>query len=145
MEKGVDRKLVIMEKKTNNIQCQRPETVPVALEDTGRMKTPCFDGSILLSVFKLQFDTVASRSGWDDEEAFGTYLGLKGPVVEIPETMPASCRNNYNCIMVALQRRFGDERKITIPDGDKVPSARGGRWISAAHIPKSKPPTGKQF
>ena len=38
-------------------------------------------------------------------------LALKGAAVEILETMPASCRNNYNDIIVALQRRFDDEHK----------------------------------
>ena len=38
-------------------------------------------------------------------------LALKGVATEILETMPASRRNNYNDLMVALQRKFGDEYK----------------------------------
>ena len=40
----------------------------------------------------------------------GWAKALKGIAAEILDTMPASCRNNYD-LMVALQRKFGDERK----------------------------------
>ena len=38
-------------------------------------------------------------------------LALKSAVAAILETMPASSRNNYNDIMVALQCRLGDKHK----------------------------------
>ena len=97
LEKIVDGKLVMMEEKINNQERQRPPPVRVGSEGNGRIKPPCFDGSSPLSVFKFQFETVASRNGWKDDE--------------ILETMPASIRNNYNDLMVALQRKFGDEPK----------------------------------
>ena len=60
MEKTVDEKLVMMEKKINNLQSQRPESVRVVSEGHARVKQPCFDGILPLSVFKLQFETVES-------------------------------------------------------------------------------------
>ena len=62
LEKTVDRKLDMMEEKINNLQSQRPEPKQVAFESTSRIKAPCFDGSSLLSAFKLQFKTLA-RNG----------------------------------------------------------------------------------
>ena len=38
-------------------------------------------------------------------------LALKGVATEILETMSANRKNNYNDLMVALQRKFGDEPK----------------------------------
>ena len=64
--KTVDGKLVIIQEKINNLQSQRPELVLIGWEGTGRINTPCFDGSSHISVFKFQFETVVSRNGWDD-------------------------------------------------------------------------------
>ena len=36
---------------------------------------------------------------------------MKRISAEILVTMPTRCRNNYNDLMVALQRKFGDEHK----------------------------------
>ena len=83
LEKAFDGKLVIMEEKINNLQSQRPKQMRVVNESTTRIKLPYFDGSSPLCVFKFQFETVASRNGWDDGAAAG-----------ILETIPTSCRNN---------------------------------------------------
>ena len=51
-------------------------------------------------VFQFQFETVANRNGWEDEEkAFELILALKGFTAEILETIPASRRNNYNDLL----------------------------------------------
>ena len=68
LESTAHRKLVMMEEKINNLHSQRPEPVRVVSERNARIKLPCFDGSSPLSVFKFQFETVASRNGWDDDE-----------------------------------------------------------------------------
>ena len=67
-EKCVEEKFVTMDEKINNLHSQRPEPVWMVTEVTGRMKTACFDGISSLSVFKFQFDTAASRNGWDEGE-----------------------------------------------------------------------------
>ena len=89
LEKDVDGKLVVMEENINNLQIRRPELVRFVSESTHRIK-PC------LSVFKFQFETVASRNGWDDDEALELIPALKGVAAEILQTMPASHTNNYN-------------------------------------------------
>ena len=43
LEKTVDGKLVLMEEEINNLQSQQPEQVRIVSEDTGRIKTACFD------------------------------------------------------------------------------------------------------
>ena len=57
-----------MEEKFNNLKSQRLKPVRVVSESTARIKPPCFDDSSSLSVFKFQFETAASRNGWDDDE-----------------------------------------------------------------------------
>ena len=69
----------MMQKKLNNLQSQRPEPARVVSEGTGRIKLPCFDDSSPQCVFKFQFETVASRNGWDDgEKALKLILALNG-------------------------------------------------------------------
>ena len=98
----------MMEEKINSLQSQRPE--PVVSEGHARIKPHCFDGSSPLSVFKFQFETVASRNEWDDnEKALELILPLKGAAAG--ESIPTSRRNNYNELMVALLRKFSDEYK----------------------------------
>ena len=60
-------------------------------------------------------------------------------------------RNNYNILMVALQRKLDDEHKrelIRCPvqkANESLPVFARVREISAAHIPERKPTTGRQF
>ena len=84
----------------------------VVSESTTRIKSPSFDGSSPLYVFKFQFKTVASRNGLNDaENAVELILALKAAAAGILESIPSSRRNNYNELMVALQRKFGYEHK----------------------------------
>ena len=102
----------MMEGKINNLQSQRHEPVQFVSEGHARIKPHCFDGSSTLSVFKFQFETVANRNGWvDDEKALELILALKSAAAEIPETIRTCRRNNYNELMLGLQRKFGDEHK----------------------------------
>ena len=122
LEKAVDGKFVMMEKKINNLQSQRPESVRVVSESIASIKLLCCDGSSPLSVFKFQFEIVASRNGWDDDEkGLELILSLKGVAAEILETIPASRRNNYNNLMMALERKFDDEHIVS--HGDKAQKA----------------------
>ena len=100
-EKTVDKKVVNLEK-----------VVDGKLESTARIKPPCFNSSSLLSVFKFQFEIAASKNGWDDDEkALELILALKAAAAGILETIPTSRRYNYNELMLALHRKFGDEHK----------------------------------
>ena len=47
----------------------------------------------------------------DKENELEPIISLISVAAEILETVSASCRNKYNELMVALQRRFGDEHK----------------------------------
>ena len=48
-------------------------------------------------MFKFQFETVANKNGWDDDEkALELFLALKGAAAEILATIPDSRRNKYN-------------------------------------------------
>ena len=80
LEKTVDGKLVMMEANISNLQSQRPE-LSISIQVPIR----------------------------ETAETDGTILALKGAAAEILKTMPVVCRNNYNELMVALQRKFSHE------------------------------------
>ena len=77
LEKAVNGKLVMMEEKINNLHSYRSESMRVINESSARIKPPYFDGSSSLSVFKFQFETVASRNELGDDESVGTNSGVK--------------------------------------------------------------------
>ncbi|XP_065356251.1 uncharacterized protein LOC135950648 [Calliphora vicina] len=107
----VDNKFLDLEMKINNIQCQ-DGPVRIISETSRRIKAPSFDGSTLFNVFKFQFDTVAVRNMWNNEEkAIELILALKGNAAVVLESVPASNRNCYDDIMEAVQRKYGGEHK----------------------------------
>ena len=131
LEKSVEGKLVMMKEKLSNLQSQRPARI--VSEGAVRVKPPCFDGNSPLSVFKFQF-------------AQKVILELKGAAAKILETTSDGSRNNYNDIMVALQRRFGEEHKRELYRMELLYRSQKanaslcnlGRKIGAAHIPGKK-------
>lgn len=100
-------KLNHLEQEFNRLQCQQ--------SGYNKSMAPSFDGSMSLSVFKYQFDTLAGRSRWDsDEKAVQLIMALKGKAAEVLETVPENCQNKYGEIMAALHRKYGDENKRQI-------------------------------
>lgn len=112
--KDVEEKMQEIEARVNNLQYQSG-SIRVIPEASSRTKAPTFDGSSPFTVFKFQFDTVASKNGWSSEEtAIELILALKGTAAEVLETVPVDSRNDYNVIMTALQRKYGGEHKKDI-------------------------------
>ena len=106
-------------------------------------------------MFKLQFETVASRNGWDDDEkALILILALKDVAADILETMPAIRRNSYIDLNVALQRKFVDEHKRKLYCMELrclAEKANESLQVFAmeverlAHLPRTKPPVDRQL
>ncbi|ROT60657.1 hypothetical protein C7M84_021808 [Penaeus vannamei] len=67
-----------------------------------------YDGKVSWNAFQAQFETVARRQGWNDEEkAYQLVISLKGAAVEVLEHLTAAQMRSYACVVRALQRRFG--------------------------------------
>ncbi|ROT67655.1 hypothetical protein C7M84_014239 [Penaeus vannamei] len=67
-----------------------------------------YDGKVSWNAFQAQFETVARRQGWNDEEkAYKLVISLKGAAVEVLEHLTAAQMRSYACVVRALQRRFG--------------------------------------
>ncbi|XP_075157143.1 uncharacterized protein LOC142230381 [Haematobia irritans] len=85
---------------------------PVRVIYGSKIKTPVFDGSTSFDVFKFQYEMVASRNLWnDDDKAIELLLALKGNAADVIQSIPAASRNNYNEVIAALQRKYGGEHK----------------------------------
>ena len=80
-----------------------------------KIKTPSFDGTTSFNVFKIQFETLAKRNGWNNrEKAFQLVLALKGSAAEVLEILPSSSTDNFDEIMNALHRKYGSDHKTEI-------------------------------
>jgi len=67
-----------------------------------------YDGKVSWNAFQAQFETVARRQGWNDEEkAYQLVISLKGAAVEVLEHLTVAQMRSYTCVVRALQRRFG--------------------------------------
>ncbi|XP_037813635.1 uncharacterized protein LOC119604837 [Lucilia sericata] len=75
---GIDKKVSDLKTKMNNLQYQEG-AVRIIPETSSRIKAPSFDGTTPFNVFKFQFETVAIRNMWNNEEkAIELILALKG-------------------------------------------------------------------
>ncbi|XP_073847838.1 uncharacterized protein [Musca autumnalis] len=108
-----DEKILGIEKKMSELEIKGG---PVrAIHNTIKIKPPVFDGSTSLNVFKLQFETLAARDSWNDnDKAVSLLMALKGDAADVLQSIPAASRNNYGDIMAALERKYGSEHKQEI-------------------------------
>ncbi|XP_073811775.1 uncharacterized protein [Musca autumnalis] len=108
-----DEKILGIEKKMSELEIKGG---PVrAIHNTLKIKPPVFDGSTSLNVFKLQFETLAARDSWNDnDKAVSLLMALKGDAADVLQSIPAASRNNYRDIMAALERKYGSEHKQEI-------------------------------
>ncbi|XP_058987860.1 uncharacterized protein LOC131806937 [Musca domestica] len=77
-----DHRATNLEKKISELEIKGgPVRVP---DNTLKIKPPVFDGSTSFNVFKLQFETVASRNSWNDsDKAVALLLALKGSAADV--------------------------------------------------------------
>src|SRR5215470_19593816 len=73
------------------------------------MKPPEFNGQVLWSVYKRQFEAAASANHWttDEQKATALVLALRCPASEVLQTI--ADQQNYNAIVRAMELRFGNE------------------------------------
>ncbi|XP_061389850.1 scaffold attachment factor B1-like [Musca vetustissima] len=82
-----DHRFTNLEKKISELEIKSgPVRAP---DNTLKIKPPVFDGSTSFNVFKLQFETVASRNSWNDsDKAVALLLALKGSAADVIQSIP---------------------------------------------------------
>lgn len=106
-----DERFLDLEKKMSDLKI-KGGPVQVVSENAIKMKTPTFDGSTSFEIFKFQFEMVAGRNLWsDDDKAIELILSLKGVAAEVLQAIPIGSRKNYGEVISALQRKYGGEYK----------------------------------
>ncbi|XP_075168511.1 uncharacterized protein LOC142240690 [Haematobia irritans] len=116
---SVDEKIMVHDEKFLHIERKMSELEikggPVRVIEGSKTKPPVFDGSTSFDVFKFQFEMVACRNLWNDnDKAIELLLALKGNAADVIQSIPAASRNNYNEVIAALQRKYGGEHKQDI-------------------------------
>ncbi|XP_058976719.1 uncharacterized protein LOC131801788 [Musca domestica] len=108
-----DHRVTNLEEKISELEIKGgPVRVP---DNTLKIKPPVFDGSTSFNVFKLQFETVASRNSWNgSDKAVALLLALKGSAADVIQSIPVASRNNYEDVIAALERKYGGEHERNI-------------------------------
>ncbi|XP_063239230.1 uncharacterized protein LOC134540420 [Bacillus rossius redtenbacheri] len=74
-----------------------------------KFKPPTFDGQTSWAVYRRQFEAASEVNGWDEEEkATALVLALRGPPLELLQTIPVPEQKNYAVLVEALELRYGD-------------------------------------
>lgn len=74
-----------------------------------RIKLPNYDGQSPWTTYKRQFDAAAEVNGWTDEEkATALVLALRGPALELLQTVPESDQKNFGTLVKVMELRYGD-------------------------------------
>lgn len=91
------------------------EPEPKHCEDTTgssrrkEMKPPTFDGQSSWSTYRKQFEIAALANNWNNgDKCFALTMALRGPAAELLQTVDVTNKLDYNALVQALEKRFGD-------------------------------------
>uniref|UniRef100_A0A1A9X2Q8 CCHC-type domain-containing protein n=1 Tax=Glossina brevipalpis TaxID=37001 RepID=A0A1A9X2Q8_9MUSC len=92
-----------VKKKITNLQTN-------GIPSGSKLKTPLFDGTSSFSAFKFQFNVVATRSDWDEEEkAAALITSLRGNAADVIQIIPEARSKDFVTVMDALERKYGSQ------------------------------------
>lgn len=110
MEVRFGSEMDLIKQRLEQLQCHSAVAGTAMVTSGVKLKPPAFDGSTKLSVFKLQFETVADKNCWSDgDKASALIVSLTGSAADVLQTIPSARRGDYEVIMDALQRKYGSE------------------------------------
>src|SRR3978361_445919 len=76
------------------------------------IKPPTYDGSTSWGMYKRQFEAAALSNRWSDEEkAIARVIVVRGPAIELLQTIPEEQQRVYRTRVAALERRYGDQHR----------------------------------
>ncbi len=74
-----------------------------------KIKPPTFDGSTSWTVYIRQFEAAANINGWNDQEkATALIVALRGPALDLLQSIPSIYQQDYQHLSQTLELRFGD-------------------------------------
>ncbi|XP_067635314.1 uncharacterized protein [Eurosta solidaginis] len=110
-EEKIEAEVDALRRRIEQLQLNRP----AVSASNPKVKTPSFDGSVPLQVFKLHFEKTAAVNNWNVEDKVAAlFVALKGPAAEILQTIPEYEQNSFKALMAAVERRYGSEHRKQI-------------------------------
>ncbi|KAK3878809.1 hypothetical protein Pcinc_016619 [Petrolisthes cinctipes] len=83
--------------------------------DNPRRKPAEFDGGVSWEAYQAQFDMLANAQGWDEKERVLQLVAcLRGTAVEVLSHLTPRQRMLYQCVLEAMQRKFGQHQQAEV-------------------------------
>ncbi|UYV66849.1 K02A2.6-like [Cordylochernes scorpioides] len=75
-----------------------------------KITPPTFDGQSSFGNYMRQFEAVSLNNGWGEaERAINLIVPLRGPALDLLQTIPEQDQRSYVSLVSALELRFGDQ------------------------------------
>ncbi|UYV72625.1 hypothetical protein LAZ67_10000094 [Cordylochernes scorpioides] len=75
-----------------------------------KLTPPTFDGQSSFGSYMRQFEAVSLNNGWGEaERAINLIVALRGPALDLLQTVPEQDQRSYVSLVSALELRFGDQ------------------------------------
>ncbi|UYV70389.1 K02A2.6-like [Cordylochernes scorpioides] len=75
-----------------------------------KITPPTFDGQSSFGNYMRQFEAVSLNNGWGEaERAINLIVALRGPALDLLQTIPEQDQRSYVSLVSALELRFGDQ------------------------------------
>ncbi|UYV76971.1 hypothetical protein LAZ67_14002620 [Cordylochernes scorpioides] len=75
-----------------------------------KITPPTFDGQSSFGNYMRQFEAVSLNNGWGEaERAINLIVALRGPALDLIQTIPEQDQRSYVSLVSALELRFGDQ------------------------------------
>ena len=95
-----------------DLQKTKVQVKTPGVHGTANLKAPTYDGQTTWTMYHRQFEAAAAANGWTDQEkAAALVIALRGPALELLQTIPAAQQQEYQTLVAALDRRYGDQHR----------------------------------
>ncbi|KAK3882385.1 hypothetical protein Pcinc_013251 [Petrolisthes cinctipes] len=110
-----------------------PPQIPIG--DYPHRKKPAeFDGGVAWEAYQAQFDMLANAQGWDEKERVLQLVAcLCGTAVEVLSHLTLRQRMSYQCVLEAMQRKFGQHQQAEVYRA-RLKNRMRGRGESLPHL-----------
>ncbi|KAK4309251.1 hypothetical protein Pmani_019103 [Petrolisthes manimaculis] len=112
-----------------------PPQMPMLMGDYSRRRKPAeFDGGVAWEAYQAQFDMLANAQGWDEKERVLQLVAcLRGTAVEVLSHLTPRQRMSYQCVLEAMQRKFGQHQQAEVYRA-RLKNRMRGRGESLPHL-----------
>ncbi|KAK3895965.1 hypothetical protein Pcinc_000349 [Petrolisthes cinctipes] len=112
-----------------------PPQMAIPIGDYPRRRKPAeFDGGVAWEAYQAQFDMLANAQGWDKKERVLQLVAcLRGIAVEVLSHLTLRQRMSYQCVLEAMQRKFGQHQQAEVYRA-RLKNRMRGRGESLLHL-----------